>query len=229
VIDRHLFVGLIAVALLAATGCEGLSGTADDSTTTESPAITSEIRAPATEDAPSTSEDPPMTETSNPVVIIETTKGVIEVELWPDESPLTVANFLQYVDAGHYDGLIFHRVMSGFMIQGGGFTPGMNQKAAPQTVENEARADVPNERGTLAMARTSDPHSASAQFFINHADNSFLNHSDKSPQGWGYCVFGKVLTGMDVVDAIAAVQTASAGMHDDVPTQPITIVQIRRK
>ena len=200
---RHLFVGLICAALLAGAGCE------DPTTTTEDPT--------------------PMTDAPDNVVVIETSKGVIEVELWPDRAPQTVANFLQYVDAGHYDGLIFHRVISGFMIQGGGFTPEMSQRPASQTVENEASADVPNDRGTIAMARTPDPHSAIAQFFINHADNSFLNHTSKTPNGWGYCVFGKVVDGMDVVDAIAAVPTASAAMHDDVPTETVTIVQIRRK
>ena len=200
----HLFVGLLSVALLAgAMGCE-------DPTTT-------------------TTEDLTMTDAPDNVVVIETSKGTIELELWPDKAPQTVANFLQYVDAGHYDGLIFHRVISGFMIQGGGFTPEMSQRPASQTVENEASADVPNDRGTIAMARTPDPHSASAQFFINHADNSFLNHTSKTPNGWGYCVFGKVVDGMDVVDAIAAVPTASAAMHDDVPTETVTIVQIRRK
>lgn len=166
---------------------------------------------------------------TNTIVIIETDKGDITVELNGDKAPKTVANILGYVDAKYYDGLIFHRVIPGFMIQGGGMDANMQPKATNAPVENEADNGLLNDRGTLAMARTGDPHSATGQFFINHADNAFLNHSGKNPQGWGYCVFGKVTDGMDVVDAIAAVPTGNAGPHQDVPTEPITIKTIRRK
>ena len=165
----------------------------------------------------------------NPVVIIETSKGTIAAELWPDKSPETVENFLAYVDDGFFDGTIFHRVIPGFMIQGGGFTPDMRQKAGKSPVVNEARADVGNDRGTLAMARTGDPHSATAQFFINHVDNAGLDHTAKTPQGYGYCVFGKVTDGLDVVDAIATVRTATVGPFENVPTDAVEIVSIRRQ
>ena len=175
-------------------------------------------------------KDPIMSDPTptGPVVVIDTSEGVITVELWPDKSPKTVKNFLSYVDAGFFDGLIFHRVIPGFMIQGGGFTPDMQQKATQAPVENEAAADVGNGRGTLAMARTNDPHSATAQFFINHKDNDFLNHSAPTTQGYGYCVFGKVIDGMDVVDAIAAVKTTNVGGMGDVPAQPVLIRSIKR-
>jgi len=172
-------------------------------------------------------KDPIMSDA--PTVVIDTSLGVITVELWPDKSPKTVENFLSYVDAGFFDGLIFHRVISGFMIQGGGFTPDMQQKSTQDPVENEASADVGNDRGTLAMARTNDPHSATAQFFINHKDNDFLNHSAPTTQGYGYCVFGKVTDGMDVVDAIADVQTTTVGPYGDVPAQPVVIHSIKRQ
>ncbi|MCK4601213.1 MAG: peptidylprolyl isomerase [Phycisphaerae bacterium] len=165
----------------------------------------------------------------NPVVVIETSKGTIVAELWPDKSPETVENFLAYVDEGFFDGTIFHRVIPGFMIQGGGFTPSMEKKPTGSPVVNEARADVGNDRGTLAMARTGDPHSATAQFFINHADNNGLNHTAKTTQGYGYCVFGKVSDGLDVVDAIAKVKTKTVGQHGDVPTETVEIVSVRRQ
>ena len=171
---------------------------------------------------------PTMADTK-PIVIIETDKGDITVELNGEKAPKTVANILAYVDAKFYDGLIFHRVIPGFMVQGGGMDANMQQKATNAAVENEADNGLLNDRGTLAMARTGDPHSATGQFFINHADNAFLNHSGKNPQGWGYCVFGKVTDGMDVVDAIAAVPTGNAGPHQDVPTEQVKIKTIRRK
>jgi peptidyl-prolyl cis-trans isomerase B (cyclophilin B) len=163
------------------------------------------------------------------IIIIDTSLGTIAAELWQDKSPKTVENFLSYIDDGFFDGLIFHRVISGFMIQGGGFTPDMQQKATKAPVENEASADVGNDRGTLAMARTNDPNSATAQFFINHKDNDFLNHSAPTVQGYGYCVFGKVTDGMDVVDAIAAVKTTNVGGMGDVPAQPVVIHSIKRQ
>jgi peptidyl-prolyl cis-trans isomerase B (cyclophilin B) len=135
---------------------------------------------------------------------------------------------MQYVDDSFYDGVIFHRVKSGFMIQGGGFLPNMEQKTTRANIRNEARSDVGNDRGTLAMARTPDPHSASAQFFINLVDNAFLNHRDNSRDGFGYCVFGEVTEGMDVVDRIAKVRTHTVSGHDDVPVEPVLIKSIRR-
>ena len=159
-------------------------------------------------------------------VKITTNMGTITVELFAKEAPKTVANFLAYVKAGHYSNTVFHRVISGFMIQGGGFEPGMNQKPADTKVENEADNGLRNEVGTLAMARTSDPHSASAQFFINTADNVFLNHTDKSARGWGYAVFGKVTDGMDAVRKIEASPTGQKNGFGDVPVQDVIIEKI---
>lgn len=156
------------------------------------------------------------------MILMKTTKGDIQIELDAEAAPKTVANFLKYVESGHYTGTIFHRVIDNFMIQGGGFTPGMVQKNAPDTVVNEANNGLKNDRGTIAMARTSDPHSAGAQFFINVKDNGFLNFSAPTRQGWGYCVFGKVVSGMDVVDAIKGVPTGGG----DVPNEVIEIKSI---
>lgn len=160
----------------------------------------------------------------NPKVSLQTNKGVIILELYPDQAPKTVENFLAYVDSGFYDGTIFHRVIPDFMIQGGGFTADMTQKEARAPVANEADNGLKNERGTLAMARTNDPNSATAQFFINHKDNAFLDHSGKTPRGWGYAVFGRVTDGMAVVDAIATVPTGAKGMFPrDVPQESVII------
>lgn len=170
-----------------------------------------------------------MSETANPVVVMTTSHGEIHIELDQEKAPKTVANFLSYVDDGFYDGTIFHRVISNFMIQGGGFTPEMYQKDTGDPIENEADNGLANAKGTIAMARTSDPHSATAQFFINAADtNDFLNHRSKTPQGWGYCVFGKVTEGLEVVDAIRQVDTGSRGMHQDVPREPVVIESVKR-
>ena len=154
-------------------------------------------------------------------VIITTNLGKITAELDAEKAPKTVANFLAYMKAGHYDNTIFHRVIDGFMIQGGGFEPGMKQKPADATVENEAKNGLKNDTYTLAMARTSDPHSASAQFFINIQNNSFLDYPGQD--GWGYAVFGKVVKGTDVVDKIRSVKTGSTGMHQDVPKEEVMI------
>jgi peptidyl-prolyl cis-trans isomerase B (cyclophilin B) len=158
-----------------------------------------------------------------PRVALDTTKGRIVLELDAAHAPKTVENFLAYVRAGHYDGTIFHRVIPGFMIQGGGFTADMAQKPTRPPVGNEADNGLKNQRGTVAMARTSDPHSATAQFFVNTVDNSFLDFRSKDPQGWGYTVFGKVVEGLDVVEAIAKVQTTSKGAYQDVPVEPVVI------
>ncbi|QQD19784.1 peptidyl-prolyl cis-trans isomerase [Spongiibacter nanhainus] len=157
------------------------------------------------------------------MVIFKTNFGDIKIELDFDNAPKTAENFKQYVEDGFYDGTIFHRVIDGFMIQGGGFEPGMKQKSTRDPIENEADNGLKNEVGTLAMARTMDPHSASAQFFINVKDNDFLNHSGKNMQGWGYAVFGKVTEGMDVVNKIKAVRTTSAAGHQDVPAEDVII------
>ncbi len=156
-----------------------------------------------------------------PRVAFETSLGRIVVELAPKEAPKTVDNFLGYVRAGHYDGTVFHRVIDGFMIQGGGFEPGMKQKPTQEPVENEANNGLKNAAGSIAMARTSDPHSATAQFFINVSDNDFLDYPGQD--GWGYCVFGRVVEGMDVVDAIKGVKTSNKGFHQNVPVEDVVI------
>lgn len=161
---------------------------------------------------------------SQPQVRLVTSKGEITLELFADKAPQTVANFLQYVGDSFYDDTIFHRVIAGFMIQGGGLDATMKQKETRAPVANEADNGLSNTLGTVAMARTNDPHSATAQFFINVSDNLFLDHRAKSADGWGYCVFGKVTTGMDVVDAIKTVATGRQGYMQDVPTETVTIL-----
>jgi len=164
---------------------------------------------------------------SNPKVEMETSKGKMVIELFPEKAPETVKNFLNYVEAKFYDGTIFHRVIPNFMIQGGGFTPDMKRKSAGAPIKNEADNGLKNERGTIAMARTGDPHSATAQFFINSVNNDFLNHKSKTQQGWGYVVFGKVISGLDVVDAISAAKTVTRGGYRDVPAETIEIRSAR--
>ena len=156
-------------------------------------------------------------------VLLKTNKGDITLSLDAAKAPKTVANFVQYVKSGHYDGTIFHRVIDNFMIQGGGMTAGLKEKKSGAQIENEANNGLKNERGTVAMARTSDPHSATAQFFINVNDNDFLNHTSPSAQGWGYAVFGKVTDGLDLVDAIRKVKTGNAGFHQDVPAEDVLL------
>ena len=162
---------------------------------------------------------------SHPLVKLETSLGDIIVELYPEKAPVTVANFLQYVKGGFYDGTIFHRVIPTFMIQGGGFDANMNEKPTKAPIKNEADNGLTNDRYTIAMARTADPNSASAQFFINVADNQPLNHTAKTMQGWGYAVFGKVVKGQDVVDKIKAVPTDTKGMFQNVPVTPVVIIK----
>lgn len=154
-------------------------------------------------------------------IVMETSKGTIELELDAAKAPISVANFVKYVRKGHYDGLIFHRVIPDFMIQGGGFSPDMQQKETDANIENEAKNGLKNVKGSIAMARTPNPHSASSQFFINLKDNSFLDYPGQD--GWGYCVFGKVTKGLDVIDVIAAVPTGRKGQHGDVPLEPVVI------
>lgn len=163
---------------------------------------------------------------ANPVVVLETSKGDITIELQPDKAPITVQNFLKYVDKGHFDGTIFHRVIPGFMVQGGGFSPDMREKSTEAPIKNEANNGLTNARGTIAMARTNDPDSATAQFFINLVDNA--RGLDPRPGSAGYTVFGRVIEGMEVVDEIAKVRTGSKGFHQDVPVEPISIKDARR-
>ncbi|MBW4048315.1 MAG: peptidyl-prolyl cis-trans isomerase [Proteobacteria bacterium] len=159
------------------------------------------------------------------MVELHTNKGVIRIELDTEKAPKSAANFLAYVKSGHFDGTIFHRVIDGFMIQGGGFEPDMKQKPTQAPIPNEANNGLKNKRHTLAMARTNDPHSATAQFFINVADNAFLDHSAPTAQGWGYAVFGHVVDGQDVVDAIKGVKTGTKGFHQDVPVEDVVILK----
>ena len=160
------------------------------------------------------------------MIRMHTTHGAITLALDTEKAPQTVENFLEYARDGHYDGTIFHRVIDGFMIQGGGFTPGMNEKNTRSPIKNEADNGLRNERGTISMARTNDPHSASAQFFINVNDNHFLNHTAPTPQGWGYAVFGQVTEGMDVIDAIKGVATGNYHSFQDVPREDVIIERV---
>ncbi len=164
---------------------------------------------------------------SNPRVALETSMGVIVLELYPDKAPISVKNFLAYVRDGFYDEAIFHRVIKGFMIQGGGFTADMSKKRTRPPFKNEADNGLKNRHYTVALARTQDPHSATSQFFINAKDNTFLDHKAKNTNGWGYCVFGKVVEGMKVVDAIESVKTTTRGSYRDVPAKPVIILKAR--
>lgn len=159
-------------------------------------------------------------------VQMETSAGTLRIELDDEKAPLSVANFLEYVNKGHFDGTVFHRVIKGFMLQGGGFEPGMKQKPTTAAIQNEANNGLKNKKYTLAMARTSDPHSATAQFFINTVDNDFLDFRAENAQGWGYAVFGRVVEGMDVVDSIEKVKTGRKGFHDDVPVDDVVITRV---
>lgn len=160
------------------------------------------------------------------MIALHTNHGTITLELDAERAPGTVANFLEYANSGHYDGTLFHRVIPGFMIQGGGFDASMNQKPTNAPIRNEADNGLFNEEGTIAMARTGDPHSATSQFFINLKDNDFLDHAAETDKGWGYCVFGKVTGGMEVIKAIAGVRTASKGSHGDVPVEAVVIERV---
>ena len=160
------------------------------------------------------------------MIRLTTNQGTIELELDSEKAPITAKNFERYVTEGFYDGTIFHRVIKGFMIQGGGFTAGMSEKQTHDPIVNEAKNGLKNDKYTIAMARTNDPHSATSQFFINVADNDFLNHTSPTPRGWGYAVFGKVVAGTDVVDAIAAVRTASRSWYGDVPVEDVVMEKV---
>jgi len=224
---RCVAAALIIASLSFAVGCsDGRDADEPDKTApAETPGATAPTAASRPEtDAPSTA---PM-EAAKPMVIIETSLGDITVELWPEKAPITVENFLTYVDEGFYDGTVFHRVIGDFMIQGGGMTRRLQPKATRGPIRNEASADLKNRRGTIAMARTGEIHSATSQFFINTVDNPFLDHRDETPRGFGYAVFGRVVAGMEVVDSIGAVETRTLGGMADVPAEPVVIERIRR-
>ena len=253
---KLLILAVLSIGLIALIGCGGSAPPEDTSKKTEEPpAKTEEPPAePETKDdagAAAKKEEAPLetaklepppapkkeapapapkVEPKNPTVIMETSMGRMKIELYQDRAPGTVKNFLQYVDAKFYDGTIFHRVIPQFMVQGGGFTPGMNEKPTRAPIQNESANGLSNLRGTLAMARTPDPHSASSQFFINlpaGQRNQFLDKA-QSRDGWGYCVFGKVIEGLETIDKIAAVPTGNRGGHQDVPVEPVVIKSVRR-
>jgi peptidyl-prolyl cis-trans isomerase B (cyclophilin B) len=177
--------------------------------------------------APAAAQKEPPAEAAKPRVVLETSKGKVVLELEPDKAPKTVANFLTYVREGFFDGTVFHRVIPGFVIQGGGFTAEMVQKKTHDPIPNEADNGLKNLRGTISMARTPDPDSATSQFFISVADNASLDHTGKNPRGWGYAVFGRVVEGMDAVDAIVGVRTGRRGPYSDVPVEPVTLVSAK--
>jgi cyclophilin family peptidyl-prolyl cis-trans isomerase len=211
---------LAALGLVVTIGCGGGAPPPP----AEEPAP-SEPAAPAAE-AP-TPEAAPAPTGSNPMVEMRTSLGTMKIELYPDKAPKTVENFLGYAREGFYDGTVFHRVIEGFMIQGGGFTPDMTEKETRAPIENEAANGLKNVRGSIAMARTGDPHSASSQFFINTVDNPFLDFTAESVQGYGYAVFGQVVEGLETLDAIRKVATGSRDGHDDVPSSPVVIESVR--
>ncbi len=223
---RNVLSALLALGL-------SLSAFAQEEVETQPPAEAAEeiltetvTETEAVEPAPaeSVADEQPEPETL-PMVTLKTSLGDITIELYPDKAPDTVANFLKYVNDGHYNGTIFHRIIDGFMIQGGGFTADMNQKPTRAPIKNEADNGLKNEVGTIAMARTPDPHSATAQFFINVADNAFLNFQSPDMRGYGYCVFGKVVSGMDVVNTMKSVRTGNKGPHQNVPVEAVTILE----
>lgn len=228
-------VSLVApLSLILLTSCGGTEPPFES----ESPEPPEEVEAPpAAEPEPEPEPEPeakaepepapPPEPEGPPKVRMETTQGTMVLELYPDRAPRTVENFLKYVEDEFYDGTIFHRVIPNFMIQGGGFTPSMKEKSTRAAIQNESENALSNLRYTIAMARTADPHSATAQFFINHVTNQMLDKS-YARDGWGYCVFGKVVEGTEVLNSIARVQTGNKGMHQNVPTMPIVIRSVRR-
>ena len=236
---KHVFILAIVLILSLGLGCGGSEAPPESSTTAEpepEPVEQAKVEPPPVVEEPPPAPEPkkepkpkvePKPPAGPPVIVMETSKGTIKIELAPDRAPVTVENFLSYVDDKFYDGLIFHRVIPDFMIQGGGFDPAMNEKPNKAPIKNEAKGGLSNLRGTIAMARTGDPHSATSQFYINHQTNRGLD-PDQEPSGWGYCAFGKVIEGIEVVDAIAAVATGmKAGMRD-VPAEAVTIKSVRR-
>lgn len=236
-LPKYAFILAVALILSLGLGCGGSEAPPESSTAEPEPVEQAKVEPPPPVEEPPPPPPEPKKEpkpkvevkppAGPPVVVMETSKGTIKIELAPDRAPATVANFLSYVDDKFYDGLIFHRVISDFMIQGGGFDANMSEKPNKAPIKNEAKESIANVRGTIAMARTGDPHSATSQFFINHKTNRMLD-SDQERSGWGYCAFGKVTEGLEVLDAIAAVPTGmKAGMRD-VPTETVTIKSVRR-
>ena len=218
------FAAPLLLALgLSACGGGGATDSASSESATDEAAPAATEPSPMEPEAPSTEDPADLATPGAPVVLMETTQGDIRIELYPQEAPESVANFLRYVEDGHYDGTIFHRVVRGFVIQGGGFTAEMQEKDTREPIENEARNGLRNERGTLSMARTMDPHSATSQFFVNTKDNAMLDHTAPTPRGWGYAVFGKVISGMEAVDRIEASDVVSRAGHNDVPDTPIVV------
>ena len=210
---------IVLAAMMLTVGC--------DTNSSNTPSIEKIDVAPTPEPPETKPVVIKTTKISRPVVVIETSMGTITAELWADSAPVTVKNFLDYAKAKHFDGLVFHRVIQGFMIQGGGFDAKMRQKETRDQIPNEATIDKKNDRGTLAMARTSIVDSASSQFFINLKDNDALNHRARTTRDFGYCAFGKVIDGMDVVDKIATVPVADRGGHQSVPITPVIIKSVR--
>ncbi len=218
---RKLTISSFLLGLLLAIGCGGGSAPPAKEESGEKPAP-----APAEKGAAATPSGN-VTDVTHPLVEMRTSLGMMKIELYPDKAPKTVENFLSYVREGFYDGTIFHRVIDGFMIQGGGFTPDMSEKETRAPIENEAANGLKNLRGTLAMARTNDPHSATAQFFINGKDNAFLDYKESTRTGYGYAVFGKVVEGLDVLEKIEKVSTGSRNGYEDVPVENVVIESIR--
>lgn len=228
--NQLLKLGLIFTLLATLmTGCQDQSGTPDQAQTDTAPAKTVADATPAEASEPATQTETQATTDGNPVIVITTSMGSMTVELWADEAPVTVENFLSYVDEGFFDDLTFHRVIPGFMIQGGGFDFYMGEKSTREPIVNEASADLRNDRGTIAMARTSVVDSATSQFFINLVDNDFLNHVSSAPNEFGYAVFGEVIDGMEVAEEIAVVPTTNRRGHQNVPVDPVVIESIRRQ
>jgi cyclophilin family peptidyl-prolyl cis-trans isomerase len=213
VIRPNQFISILFTFFFLITGC--------NATEPGSPEKSEKI----TENQPNEATKSGEKMSANPKIKLETSKGTMMIELDAEKAPLSSANFVQYVNDGFYDGLIFHRVIPNFMVQGGGMNPDMSEKGNKIPINNEANNGLKNDRGTLAMARTNDPHSATSQFFINLKDNDFLNHTSETPAGWGYAVFGKVTDGLDVIDEIAKVKTGNHGGHGDVPLEPVLIIK----
>ena len=213
VIRSNQFISILFAFFFLITGCNATEPSA------------TEKSEKTTENQPNEATKSGEKMSANPKIKLETSKGTMMIELDAEKAPLSSANFVQYVNDGFYDGLIFHRVIPNFMVQGGGMNPDMSEKGNKTPIKNEANNGLKNDRGTLAMARTNDPHSATSQFFINLKDNDFLNHTSESPAGWGYAVFGKVTDGMDVIDEIAKVKTGNHGHHGDVPLEPVLIIK----
>ena len=224
-IAASFLVVCIALAVCAA-GCKGKQGTEGRAEQPADPAAAAAGEAAAPAEEKKAEAEP--SAAPNPQVVISTSMGDIKLELFADKAPVTVKNFLSYADKGTYDGTIFHRVMMGFMIQGGGMEPGLKEKQTDPPIKNEARSDLSNVRGTIAMARTDVVDSATSQFFINQVDNTKLDHKDNTVFGFGYCVFGKVLEGMDVVDDIASVATTTMGPFENVPKDDVRIKSVKR-